>query len=129
MALADVKIILQKLFHEFTFYKGWNHFHSTPKCQTLEMITFGKVHFVRCRTIKKLYFKKGAFRLQKCHFKKVLFDSKMPFIKMCFRFYNCYCKKVFFDCATSKYHFSKQFHRWFDGLKTIRLLKHFTEIA
>ena len=31
--------------------------------------------------------------------------------------------------APSKYHFSKQFHRWFDGLKTIRLLKHFTEIA
>ena len=28
--------------------------------------------------------------------------------------------------APSEYHFSKQFHRWFDGLKTIRLLKHFT---
>ncbi len=27
----------------------------------------------------------------------------------------------------SKLHFSKQFHRWFDGLKTIRLLKHFSE--
>ena len=26
----------------------------------------------------------------------------------------------------SKFHFSKQFHRWFDGLKTIRLLKRFT---
>ena len=31
--------------------------------------------------------------------------------------------------ASSEYHFSKQFHRWFDGLKTIRLLKHFTNIA
>ena len=29
--------------------------------------------------------------------------------------------------ATSKLHFSKQFHRWFDGLKTIRLLKYFSE--
>ena len=29
--------------------------------------------------------------------------------------------------APSKLHFSKQFHRWFDGLKTIRLLKHFSE--
>ena len=28
--------------------------------------------------------------------------------------------------APSKSHFSKQFHRWFDGLKTIRLLKRFT---
>ena len=28
--------------------------------------------------------------------------------------------------ASSKSHFSKQFHRWFDGLKTIRLLKIFT---
>ena len=28
--------------------------------------------------------------------------------------------------APSKFHFSKQFHRWFDGLKTIRLLKRFT---
>ena len=28
----------------------------------------------------------------------------------------------------SKSHFSKQFHRWFDGLKTIRFLKHFSEI-
>ena len=26
----------------------------------------------------------------------------------------------------SEFHFSKQFHRWFDGLKTIRFLKHFT---
>ena len=31
--------------------------------------------------------------------------------------------------APSEYHFSKQFHRWFDGLKTIRLLKYFTKIA
>ena len=30
--------------------------------------------------------------------------------------------------TTSESHFTKQFHRWFDGLKTIRLLKHFTEI-
>jgi len=29
--------------------------------------------------------------------------------------------------APSKIHFSKQFHRWFDGLKTIRFLKHFSE--
>ena len=29
--------------------------------------------------------------------------------------------------APSKPHFFKQFHRWFDGLKTIRLLKHFSE--
>ena len=28
----------------------------------------------------------------------------------------------------SKSHFTEQFHRWFDGLKTIRLLKHFTAI-
>ena len=28
--------------------------------------------------------------------------------------------------APSKYHFTKQFHRWFDGLKTIRLLKRIT---
>ena len=28
--------------------------------------------------------------------------------------------------APSKSHFTKQFHRWFDGLKTIRLLKYFT---
>ena len=26
----------------------------------------------------------------------------------------------------SEFHFTEQFHRWFDGLKTIRLLKHFT---
>ena len=31
--------------------------------------------------------------------------------------------------APSKSHFTKQFHRWFDGLKTIRLLKYFTEIT
>ena len=31
--------------------------------------------------------------------------------------------------APSEYHFSKQFHCWFDGLKTIRLLKYFTEIS
>ena len=29
--------------------------------------------------------------------------------------------------APSELHFKKQFHRWFDGLKTIRLLKHFSE--
>ena len=29
----------------------------------------------------------------------------------------------------SEFHFTEQFHRWFDGLKTIRLLKHFTEIT
>ncbi|SVD69197.1 uncharacterized protein METZ01_LOCUS422051, partial [marine metagenome] len=29
--------------------------------------------------------------------------------------------------ATSKLHFSEQFHRWFDGLKTIRLLKIITK--
>jgi len=28
--------------------------------------------------------------------------------------------------APSKSHFTEQFHRWFDGLKTIRLLKYFT---
>ena len=28
--------------------------------------------------------------------------------------------------APTKSHFSKQFHRWFDGLKTLRLLKRFT---
>ena len=28
--------------------------------------------------------------------------------------------------APSNSHFSQQFHRWFDGLKTIRLLKRFT---
>ena len=28
--------------------------------------------------------------------------------------------------APSEFHFTEQFHRWFDGLKTIRLLKHFT---
>ena len=28
--------------------------------------------------------------------------------------------------APTESHFSKQFHRWFDGLKTIRLLKRFT---
>ena len=27
--------------------------------------------------------------------------------------------------APSKSHFTEQFHRWFDGLKTIRLLKRF----
>ena len=30
--------------------------------------------------------------------------------------------------SPSENHFTKQFHRWFDSLKTIRLLKHFTEI-
>jgi len=29
--------------------------------------------------------------------------------------------------APSELHFKEQFHRWFDGLKTIRLLKHFSE--
>ena len=29
--------------------------------------------------------------------------------------------------APSKLHFKKQFHRWFDGLKTMRLLKYFSE--
>ena len=28
--------------------------------------------------------------------------------------------------SPSESHFTKQFHRWFDGLKTIRFLKHFT---
>jgi hypothetical protein len=28
--------------------------------------------------------------------------------------------------SPSENHFSRQFHRWFDGLKTIRFLKHFT---
>ena len=31
--------------------------------------------------------------------------------------------------APSKSHFTKQFHRWFDGLNTMRLLKYFTEIV
>ena len=30
--------------------------------------------------------------------------------------------------SPSKNHFIKQFHRWFDGLKTIRFLKYFTEL-
>lgn len=30
--------------------------------------------------------------------------------------------------SPSENHFINQFHRWFDGLKTIRFLKHFTEI-
>ena len=30
--------------------------------------------------------------------------------------------------SPSENHFIKQFHRWFDGLKTIRFLKYFTEI-
>jgi hypothetical protein len=29
--------------------------------------------------------------------------------------------------SPSENHFIRQFHRWFDGLKTIRLLKHFTK--
>ena len=29
--------------------------------------------------------------------------------------------------SPSENHFTKQFHCWFDGLKTIRLLKHFTK--
>ena len=29
----------------------------------------------------------------------------------------------------SEFHFTEQFHRWFDGLKTIRLLKYFTLIT
>ena len=28
--------------------------------------------------------------------------------------------------SPSDTHFTQQFHRWFDGLKTIRFLKHFT---
>ena len=28
--------------------------------------------------------------------------------------------------SPSENHFTKQFHRWFDGFKTIRFLKHFT---
>ncbi len=31
--------------------------------------------------------------------------------------------------SPSENHFIRQFHRWFDGLKTIRLLKHFTKIV
>ena len=31
--------------------------------------------------------------------------------------------------SPSENHFTKQFHRWFDGLKTIRFLKHFTTIV
>ena len=31
--------------------------------------------------------------------------------------------------APSKEHFAKQFHRWYDGLKTIRFLKHFSGIT
>ncbi len=30
--------------------------------------------------------------------------------------------------SPSDYHFEKQFHRWFDGLKTLRLLKFFSEM-
>ena len=33
------------------------------------------------------------------------------------------------DNAPSKIHFAEQFHRWFDGLKTIRLLKIITKNA